>query len=361
MTENQAAADQNREHEEKLPRRRRFSGPALFLAGIAIIMAAAVYFTTVNRAAGEIFTYHHLAMDTGIELALHAASRSEAEAAKAKAFAEMARLEQLLSRSIPASDVNRVNEAAGAAAVRVAPETIAVLEAALKFASLSNGAFDPTVSPLLDRWGFLGKQPRVPSETEIKGTLLLVDSRQVAVDRAAGAGFLPVAGMGLDLGGIAKGYIVDQALARLADAGIQHACLSAGGDICLLGPRPDGSPWRIGIRHPREAGQLIGVLPLSGGAVVTSGDYERAFTVDGKRYHHILDPATGLPASSLASVTIVALSAMEAVALSTAGFVLGPERGVALVESLPGVEAVLVTPDLEVLVSTGLKDKLELR
>ena len=150
-------------------------------------------------------------------------------------------------------------------------------------------------------------------------------------------------------------------MTRLADTGIEHAYLDAGGDIGLLGPKPDGSPWRIGVRHPREAGQLIGVLTLSGGAVVTSGDYERAFTVDGKRYHHILDPATGLPATSLASVTMVAPTAMEADALSTAVFVLGPERGLALVESLPGAEAILVTPDLDVLVTTGLKDKLELR
>ncbi|MEW5785818.1 MAG: FAD:protein FMN transferase, partial [Bacillota bacterium] len=133
-----------------------------------------------------------------------------------------------------------------------------------------------------------------------------------------------------------------------------------GGDIGLIGSKPDGTPWRIGIRHPRNADRYVGVIPLSGGAVVTSGDYERFFEQDDVRFHHILDPKTGQPARSLISVTITAPTAMEADVLSTAVFVLGPERGMALVESLSGVEAVLVTPEMEILVSTGLKDKFAL-
>ena len=164
----------------------------------------------------------------------------------------------------------------------------------------------------------------------------------------------------LDLGGIAKGYIVDRGLALLAQAGVENAFLNAGGDIAILGTKPDGTPWRVGIRHPRGADHYIAVLSMTGGAVVTSGDYERTFEAGGQRYHHILDPSTGYPAGDLTSVTITAPTATEADALSTAVFVLGPERGLALVESLPGVEAVLVTRDLEIMVSTGLVGKIEL-
>ncbi len=336
----------------------RLAAPAIIFFCLALLAGAVLFF--INRDYPEqTYSYSHMAMDTVIELRLQAGSRREAEAVKDEVFAEMERLEALLSRSLEDSDVNRVNAAAGKEAVTVSPETMSLAGAALEYAALSEGAFDPTIAPLLDCWGFLDQRYRVPGPEEIEAVLPLVNFRLLELDRERQTIYLPEAGMSLDLGGIAKGFIVDRGLAVLSRAGIRHAFLNAGGDIGLLGTRPDGEPWRIGVRHPRVENSLMAVLPLNGGAVVTSGDYERTFELKGVRYHHILDPATGKPAAQLASVTIIAPTAMEADALSTAVFVLGPSRGLALVEQLPGIEAVLVTPEMEVLVSSGLKDIIE--
>lgn len=335
--------------------------PLFFILGsIIVIIAALLYISWQGTASARLHDFAHMLMGTEVTLRLHSDNRREAEQAGQAAFEEMARVEALLSRTVDDSDVERVNRRAGSGPVTVSPETVTVLRAALEYAQLSGGAFDPTVAPLLDLWGFPGGDKRVPEPAEIETLLPLVDFNLVELDEQSGTVFLPAAGISIDLGAIAKGYNVDRGLAVLSAAGVKHAFLNAGGDIGLLGTRPDGSPWRIGIGHPREPGQVIGVLPLSGDiAVVTSGDYERFFEEGGRSYHHILDPSTGYPSRLLAGVTIVAPTAMEADALSTAVFVLGPARGMELVEDLPGVEAVLITPELKVTVSSGLKDIFE--
>jgi len=323
---------------------------------LAALVAAALLINHRNNPGEQVFSYHYLAMDTSIDLRLQAQSRQEAEAARDELFAEIKRLEKLFSRTLSGSDISMINKMAGKEAVEVSPETLELIYMALDFALLSEGAFDPTIAPLLDLWGFLGSQYRLPGSQEIEAALHLADYRLLQLDRENRIVFLPQNGMALDLGGIAKGYIVDRGLKLLSEAGIDHALLNAGGDIGILGSRPDGTPWRIGVRHPRREDQYIAVLPLSGGAVVTSGDYERVFEEGGRRYHHILDPETGQPAHSLASVTIIAPTAVKADALSTAVFVMGAERGLALVERLPDIEAILVTTEMEILASTGLQE-----
>lgn len=346
--------------DQRIKSSKGFVTPVIVILGLAALTGAVLFF--INRdTAGQTYNYHHMAMDTTIELRLQAQSRREAEAVKDEVFAEIVRLEGLFSRNLSGSDVERINHAAGKEAVAVSAETLTVAQAALEYSRLSEGAFDPTIAPLLNIWGFWDQRYRVPGPGEIEAVLPLVDYRLLEIDRKRGTVYLPEAGMSLDLGGIAKGYIVDRGMAVLSRAGIKHAFLNAGGDIALLGTKPDGDPWRIGVRHPREENEYIALIPLSGGAVVTSGDYERTFVEDSVRYHHILDPSTGQPALSLSSVTIVAPTAMEADALSTAVFVLGPRRGMALVEQLSGVEAVLVTADMEILISTGLQDTIMLQ
>jgi FAD:protein FMN transferase len=352
--------NQQRERPNQPVKPRRSFAPFIFIIALAVLTGTVLFFINRDAPGVKTYNYHHLAMDTTIELRLQAESRRDADAVKDEVFAEMERLEKLLSRTLSGSDVDRINRAAGREALQVSPETMAVAQAALAYARLSEGAFDPTIAPLLNVWGFLDQQYRVPEPGEIEAALPLVDYTLLELDPQRGTIYLP-AGMSLDLGGIAKGYILDRGLAVLSRSGIRHAFLNAGGDIALLGVRPDGTPWRIGVRHPRRENQYIAVVPLSGMAVVTSGDYERTFEEGSVRYHHILDPSTGQPALSLSSVTIVAPTTMEADALSTAIFVLGPERGLALVEHLPGVEAVLVTAEMEILISSGLQDTIELQ
>ncbi len=329
-----------------------------FILGTVLLAGVALFFTNRGSSGpgGEMFSFHHMAMDTNIELKFESENRRAAEAIKEDVFAEIERLEGLLSRSLDGSDVAEINRNAGLAPVEVSPETMAVAQSAVEFARLSEGAFDPTIAPLMDQWGFLGGEFRVPTAAEIEAARALVDYTRLELDLEQGTIYLPEAGMSLDLGGIAKGYIVDRGMAVLAQAGVESAFLNAGGDIGLIGAKLDGTLWQIGVRHPRDHSDFVGIIPYSDGAIVTSGDYQRVFEADGERYHHILDPETGRPADSLTSVTVTAPTVMEADALSTAIFILGPERGLLLVEQLPGIDAILVTADLEVLISSGLKD-----
>jgi thiamine biosynthesis lipoprotein len=169
--------------------------------------------------------------------------------------------------------------------------------------------------------------------------------------------FLEKPGMRISLGGIAKGYAVDRAVEVLRESGIQGGIVSAGGDLKAFGKREDGGPWKVGVRNPRDPSKNISVIPVSNLAVATSGDYERYRVVGGRRYHHIIDPRTGYPSRGCMSVTVVTEQALEADALATAVFVLGPERGRALLEKLPDVEGILVDGDGRIVASSGLSGK----
>ncbi len=302
---------------------------------------------------------YKMMMDTSVEMQFGPGS-VPADQLEEEIFTEIGRLEKLFSRSLDDSDVSKVNAAAGINNIQVSPEVLFVTEQALDYAELTGGSFDPTIAPLVDLWGFLGQEYSVPEAEELERVIPYVDYTALEIDRDSEKLFLPRSQMGLELGGIAKGFIVDRAMDVLKEAGVEHAFINVGGDISLLGANPDGEPWRIGITNPREPDQIIAVLSLKDCAVVTSGDYERSFEEDGGKYHHILDPETGMPAGELASVTVVANTALDADALSTAVFVLGPLRGLALLEDLPDAEGVLITPELEIMVSSGLEGKIEI-
>jgi len=302
---------------------------------------------------------YKMMMDTSVELRFSPGS-IPVEQLEEEVFAEIDRLEKLFSRSIEGSDVSKVNEAAGLNHVIVSPEVLHVTEKAVSYAELTEGSFDPTIAPLVDLWGFYGQEYRVPNPEELERIVPFVDYTALEIDRDDETLFLTQSQMGLELGGIAKGFIVDQAMGVLKKADVEHAFINAGGDIGLIGSNPDGEPWRIGITNPRKTDQIIAVLSIIDCSVVTSGDYERSFEEEGEKYHHILDPETGMPADELASVTIVADTTLIADVLSTAVFVLGPQQGLQLIEDLDEAEGVLITPDLEVLVSSGLKDKVEI-
>lgn len=330
----------------------------LFLLMAALIL---VIFLVLRSSPGDqMHTFYRVMLDTAVELQFSASSSAEAELIRDDVFAEMERLEALFSRSLFGSDVSAINNYAGQRPVTVSEEVFYVTTQALYFSEISNGAFDLTVAPLIDLWGFLGQDYRLPAPEEIETVLPLVNYGLVEYDTEELQIYLPNEKMALELGGIAKGYIIDRALAVLRDAGVESAFINVGGDIGIIGVKPDGDPWRIGVRNPRDDNNIIAVLPAFEGAVVTSGDYERVFEVDGITYHHILDPKDGMPTRLLASVTIVAETAITADALSTAIFVMGPVEGIALIEKLSGVEGILVTPNLEIVVSSGLQELAEI-
>jgi len=333
----------------------------LIALSLALVLAVALLYLRGNGQGNDLTSFNYFAMDTLVEMRFVSVDNAGDEEIIGSVIAEIERLEALLSRSETDSDVVAINRAAGQQAVAVSPETLALIEEALYFAEISGGAFDPTIAPLTDAWGFWDQAHRLPADEELARALELVDYSMVELDPEKKTVYLPLEEMALELGGIAKGYIVDRALELLSSKGVTSAFVNAGGDIGLIGLRPDGEPWKIGVGHPREEGAVIVVIPLSGGAVVTSGDYRRFFEEDGVIYHHIIDPATGYPAGDLISVTITAPTVMEADALSTAVFVLGPEAGMSLVESLPHIEGILIGPGLEIYLSSGLEGLAELR
>jgi thiamine biosynthesis lipoprotein len=265
-------------------------------------------------------------------------------------FARFREIENRMSVTLAGTDVDRVNAAAGIEPAVVNPDVFEVIEQALRYAEISGGAFDPTVGPLVALWGIGGDNPRLPAQEEIDAVLPLINWRDVVLDREKSAVFLRRPGMALDLGAIAKGYAADEAAAIIRGAGIKRAIIDLGGNILTVGEREDRSPWRVGIQDPLEPrGAYIGVLRTRDKTVVTSGVYERFFEDRGIRYHHLLSPAGGYPArSGLLSATIVASRSIDADALSTSVFVLGYDRGKALIESLEGTAAIFIFEDMSV-------------
>ena len=294
-------------------------------------------------------------MDTVVEIR---ATGVDAESAVDAAFAEMERVEKAFSRHLQDSVVTRINQQAGQW-VAVTEEVIVLLEQALHYSEISNGAFDITVGRLIDLWGFGTGTNQVPSEMELDEALGSVGYQGLEIDADANRVRIP-SGTVIDLGGIAKGYAVDRARKVLEAKGIKSGMIYAGGDITTIGAKPDGSAWRVGVQHPRESEELIAIVELKSKTIVTSGDYERYFIDDGVRYHHIIDPESGYPAQGVISVTIYGAQAVDADALSTAVFVLGMDRGKELIEGLPGYEAIIVNQDGNIWVSSGLADRITL-
>lgn len=266
-------------------------------------------------------------------------------------------LEGLMTINAPGGDINKLNENAGKGDISLSPETVAVLNSALTISDLSRGAFDITVAPVVKLWGIGSDNPKVPSSDEIGKLLPLIGYKNVSVDVKKNSARLLKQGIMVDVGGIAKGYAGDAAVKIYKNNGISCALINLGGNVVALGGRPDGSPWTVGIQNPRaENGSFVGTIKVFDKSVVTSGDYERYFVEDGKRYHHIIDPKTGKPAESdLLSVTIVADSSTDADGLSTAAFVLGLEKGMELIKSYGHADAIFITADKKIYISEGLK------
>jgi FAD:protein FMN transferase len=338
-----------------MPGARRFWRAAPFLV-VATTLACAGGAADERPAAAHLVERAHFSMGSPVTITAWTADEVAADKAIAAAFAEFDRLDALLSVWKPGSDVLRMNEAAGNAPVTVSQDTIAVLEAARQVSEWTSGKFDVTFGALSDVWKFDHDQDNsVPTRAAIAARLPLIDYRALGVDRTTRTALVARAGMRVHLGGIGKGYAVDRAVAMLRAAGVRDFLLQAGGDLYASGRHGD-QPWRLGIQDPRGGGgEHFASLEVRDATFSTSGDYERFFVKDGVRFHHLLDPDSGEPARGCMSVTIVAASAMHADGLSTGVFILGPDEGMALVERLPDVEAVIVTAAKEIRMSSGLR------
>ena len=304
----------------------------------------------------------HLTMGTEVEVTAWTSDEARAQAAFAAVFGEFDRLDALMSVWKEGSDILRLNAAAGERPVAVSAETIEVLQTARQVSEWTGGRFDVTFAALSGLWKFddQDKDGSVPDRREIETRLPLVNFRDLEVDDRARTAFLRRKGMRVNLGGIGKGYAVDRAADILRRSGVRDFMIQAGGDMYVGGTHGD-RPWRVGIRDPRGAAdRSFAMLDLTDRTFSTSGDYERFFFKDGRRYHHLLDLSLGEPARLCRSVTLVTDRAVIADALAKGVFILGPDAGMALIERTPGVQGVIVSAKNEVVVSSGLRGKLTL-
>ncbi|MDF2569572.1 MAG: apbE [Sporomusa sp.] len=296
-------------------------------------------------------------MDTIIDITAYGSGN---ELAVKAAFAEFKRINDLTNRFDENTQVSKINQAAGKERVQVDPDVIAMLKLARNRSEQLDGTLDVTVGVLTELWGVGHKGEFVPSQAEIKALLPLVNYRLIEIDDKANTVFLPQTGMRIDLGAVAKGYANRKAIDVLKAKGIKSALINAGGDVRVIGTRPDGQPWRIGVQDPRDSEGIAAKLVLSEWDVLeTSGDYQRFFVKDNVRYSHIIDPRTGFQPREVASVTIVAKSGAYVDILSTAMFVLGVERGQELLKQYPGTEAIFITADGKKIITPGLTGKIE--
>ncbi|MGE5559562.1 MAG: FAD:protein FMN transferase [Chloroflexota bacterium] len=285
-----------------------------------------------------------------------------ARAALDEVFERLADIDRRMGTLGADSEIAKVNANAGIQPVKVSDDTFLVIQRALEYARKSEGKFDITVQPVVNLWGIGSERAKVPSASELAARVALVGYQQVQLDEANHTVYLPVKGMGIDLGGIAKGYAADEADRIMAEHRVKNALMNLGdSSIYLEGGRPGGQPWRIGIQDPEnlEAG-YIGIIEAADEALSTSGAYERFFIENGKRYHHIIDPASGMPAESdVLSATIISKQAIDGDALSTSVFILGRERGMAMIEQ-QGLDCIVITKDHAIWLTPGLEGRFEL-
>jgi thiamine biosynthesis lipoprotein len=295
-------------------------------------------------------------------VSITAVTQSEDRARKAmnKAYDELERLGRLLNFYAEDSELTAINRNAGIKPVRVSPDTLEIIQAAFYAGEQTEGGFDVTVGPIVKLWDF--DEEILPDAASIAEQLPFVGYRNIVVDATASTVFLRKTGVQMDLGGIIKGFAADKAIAVLKKNGIEGGIVAVAGDIRVFGRQPDGRPWRVGVQNPRQKSEddvLLASLNLEDKGISTSGDYQRYFIRDGVRYHHLLNPKTGFPESHCQSVTVIAPAATLTDPFATGIFVMGPKKGLAVLERL-GMAGIIVDQNGKVLMTKGLESQVTL-
>jgi thiamine biosynthesis lipoprotein len=327
---------------------RQFAGTSRFVC-LCICLVAAI--TGARTAAAQ---WHGRSIDlmgTRVSVELWHEDAALADSLVDRVLDEYRRIDRDMSTYRPDSEISAVNARAAEAPVVVSVELLGLIETSLTLSRASGGAFDISYESVGYLYDFRARQR--PDAAALDELLPAVDYREILLDRDRATVSFGRQGMRINLGGIAKGHAVERGAAILRAAGIEHALLNAGGDTRVLGDRR-GQPWIVGIRHPRLDDAVVTRLPLVDEAISTSGDYERFFEENGRRYHHILNPRTGEPTETLLSATVIGPDATLTDGLATTVFVLGPEAGLALIERYPDYEAIVVDPAGHLGYSSGL-------
>lgn len=329
------------------------------IASILLLLSISTFLVSCKSSTTEPVEKETYLMGTIIQLKVYG---GKAEKATDEAVKRISEIENKMSVNIETSEITKLNANAGIAGEKLSDDVYSVIKKAVEYSKLTEGSLDPTIEPIVKLWGIGTDKERLPSENEIKEKLKLVDYNDIILDEKNSTVKLRKVNQAIDLGAIAKGYTADEVKDILEDNKIKSAIINLGGNVYALGNKPDGTSWNIGIQNPLDTrGQYLGTVSIADKSVVTSGNYERYFIKDDKRYHHIFDPKTGYPSETgIISATIVSDKSIDGDALSTSTYVLGLERALKLVESVKGVEAIFVTEDKKVYVTSGLKDNFNL-
>ncbi len=318
---------------------------------ICVVVAVLLSMVIVQKYRLKPLKQTEMIMGTLVEITVIPAN----EKAIREAFEALKKVDALMSTYKEDSEISILNREGRA---QVSEETLEVIEDAIKFSNLTDGAFDITCRPLINLWKKAKKEEKVPTEEEIEKAISLVGYQRIVLE--GNQIRLEKKGIQIDLGGIAKGYAVDKAIEALKNNGIKRALINAGGDLYALGEALQGGGWSIGIQDPRDEDEIIDIIKVKDKAVATSGDYRRYFTLEGKRFSHIVNPKTGLTVQDVPmSVTIIGPDSTTTDALATGVFVLGPEEGMKLIENLPGVEGMIISEGMKKLTSEGWKKFLK--
>jgi len=290
-------------------------------------------------------------MDTFCEISCYSGSRDKSAAAINAAFEEMQRIERVFNKFDENSEVSKINSRSSLEKISVSKEVFKLTQDSIYYSAISEGAFDITVAPLMEIWGFVRKNKTAPDKVVIQEALKSVGYKNIELDpKDLSVRFLNK-GVKIDFGGIAKGYAVDRAKDVLVSKGIKNGIVNLGGNIFVLGRAPGGKSWKIGVEDPRNKGKLLQSFELTDRAISTSGNFERFFEIAGKRYSHIISPLTGEPCQGIISVTVVADSAEQSDSLSTAIFVMGEEKGLNLARAIKGIKVLMLKEDGKIISS----------
>ncbi len=272
-------------------------------------------------------------------------------------IAEVSRIENLISDWKPDSQISQVNSQAGIAPVKVDREVFELAKRAIHFSEITNGAFDISFAAMDRIWKFDGSMTAMPSPEAVKKSVEKVGYKNIVLDSVHSSIFLRLKGMKIGFGALGEGYAADKCRQMMLDKGIEAGIVNGSGDMSTWGKQPDGSYWRIGMTNPMKKDEIFAVIPLHETAIVTSGSYEKFVMLDGKRYAHIINPATGYPATGLTSVTVLGPSAEMANGFSTSLMVLGKEAGLALINQYPEYSCIMIADDSKVFRSKNISGK----
>jgi thiamine biosynthesis lipoprotein len=322
-------------------------------SGFRLVFALALLTSILvpTAAHADWITRDEAIMGTRCAVELWSDDKAKGEAAITSVFDDMKRIDRLMSTWKEDTEISKVNREGGTHPVKISRELFKLLQVSVEYSELTRGAFDITYASVGYLYDF--KKGVHPDQKAIDQALPGINWRHMVLDEKKTTVFFTRPGMRIDLGGIAKGYSVDRGIEILQKQGITRAMVNAGGDTRIIGDR-FGKPWVVGVRDPDHEGKVFLRLPLTDTAFSTSGDYERYFDENGKRFHHIIDPKTGDSARKCRSVTIISGNATRTDALTKSVFIMGPEEGIAFIDTLPDVDAVAVAPDGRVIYSKGL-------